>query len=167
MEIGESLKLKGYITQLHLVSKKTGAQLEKMMTYKAMRRGYGWALLHLKELPGPLDFRLMGEPGGKAPIDTALLQNPLDQRTAKMRMDTWDTEYPALREHVINDTFVIAGAKRLVKVLPNRLLTGNRDYPPAGKMVQWHLTKKLKFKVVALIPPEGGRWQKMGAEEGT
>ncbi len=165
MEIGESLKLKGYITQLHLVSKKTGAQIEKMMSYKAMRRGYGWVLLHLKELPSPLDFRLSGETGSAGPIDQSKLLNPLDQKTARMRLDTWDKEYEVLRELVINDNFTIAGARRPVKVLPNRLLTGNRDYPPAGKLLQWTLTKKLKFKVAAIIPPEGGRWQKPGPDE--
>ncbi len=165
MEVGESYKFKGYVTQLHLVSKKTGVQIEKMMSYKAMRRGYGWVLLHLKDMPGPLDFRLMGEPGGKAQIDQSVLLNPADQQTARMRLDTWDKEYEVLRELVINDTFSIAGARRLVKVLPNRPMSGTRDYPPSGKMPIWTLTKKLKFKVAAIIPPEGGRWQKTNGEE--
>ncbi|MEX0287398.1 MAG: hypothetical protein AB3N23_22550 [Paracoccaceae bacterium] len=163
MELGESVKFKGYVTQQHLVIKKSGEQIEKMMAYKGLRRGFGYVLLHLKQMPGPRDFVLDGEGGGQ--IDESKLINPLDQKTAKMRLDDWDKEWEVLREMVINDTFAIAGARRLVKVLPNKQISGNRDYPPTGKLLKWTLTKKMKFKVAAIIPPEGGRWQMMGKDD--
>ena len=159
MKVGETIKAKGYITQLHFVAGKSGAQLEKLLGYKAGRLGFGWALLHLTKLPRPSDFRFRGYTQMSGGIPMGHLKNREDAKTAEQLLREQVDDIVKLKERIIRDTFRISGAKRLVKVIPNRKPSGSRDYPPGQGIPQWELVSAMPFRVAAVILPEGGKWQ--------
>lgn len=160
MEVGDSLSIKGYITQLHFVAKKTGAQLESLLGFKAGRMGLGWAMLHLAKMPKPSDVQFRGYSRMSGGIAKGHLKNPLDKRTAEQKLEDDEYDVVKLKEAIIKTVFTISGTKRLVKIIPNRKPSGNKDYPPGAGIPQWELVKPLKFKVAAVILPDGAKWVK-------
>jgi len=160
MEVGDTLSVKGYITQLHFVAKKSGPQLESLLGFKAGRLGYGWAMLHLAKVPKPSEFQFRGYSQMSGGISKGHLKNPIDKRTAEQKLEDDNYDVVKLKEAVIKNVFVISGAKRLVKIIPNKKPSGTKDYPPGAGIPQWELIKPLKFKVAAVILPDGVKWVK-------
>lgn len=159
MDVGELVKMSGYITQLHFVNKRTGPQLEQLLGYKAGRLGFGWALLHLTKLPRPGEFQFRGYSQMSGGIPMGHIKNKGDRQTAEEMLREKVDDLVKLKERIIKSTFRVSGPKRLVKVVPNRKPSGSKDYPPGLGIPQWELTKKLPFKVAAVILPEGRKWQ--------
>jgi len=160
MDVGDNISVKGYITQLHFVAKKTGPQLENLIGFKAGRLGLGWAMLHLTKMPKPGDFQFRGYSQMSGGISQGHLKNPIDKRTAEQRLKADEFDVVKLKEMIIKDTFAISGAKRLVKIIPNKKPAGNKDFPPGTGIPQWELVKPMKFKVAAVILPDGVKWVK-------
>jgi len=159
MKVGDTVRAAGYITQLHFLKKKTGSQLEQLIGYKAGRLGFGWAMLYLAKMPKPRDFRFRGYSQMSGGVAMGHLKNPLDRRTAEQKLEDDEIDVVALKKAIIKNTFRISGARRLVKVIPNKPPSGSRDYPPGQGIPQWELVNKLPFKVAAVILPEGKKWE--------
>ena len=160
MDVGDTLKRKGYITQFHYLAKKTAPQLERLLGFKAGRLGLGWAMLYLTKMPTPADFQFRGYSQMSGGIEMGHLQNPVDRRTAEQKLEDDDLDVVKLKEMIIKTVFATSGSKRLVKVVPNRPPTGSKDYPPGAGIPQWELIKSLPFKVGMVILPEGQKWIK-------
>lgn len=160
MNVGDTLNIKGYITQMHFVVKKSGPQLENLLGFKAGRLGFGWAMLHLTKLPKPSEFQFRGYSQMSGGIAKGHLKNPLDKRTAEQRLEDDNYDVVKLKEQIIKNVFAISGVKRLVKIIPNKKPSGNKDYPPGSGIPQWELVKPMKFKVAGVILPEGTKWVK-------
>ena len=160
MEVGDTIAAKGYITQLHFVAKKSGPQLENLLGYKAGRLGFGWAMLHLTKMPKPSDFQFRGYSQMSGGIARGHLKNPVDKRTAEQELEDGDYDVVRLKEMVIKKVFTTSGPKRLVKIIPNKKPSGSKDYPPGAGIPQWELVQMLKFKVAAVILPDGAKWVK-------
>ena len=160
MKVGEPIKVKGYITQLHFIAKKTGPQLESLIGYRAGSLGFGWALLYLTKMPKPKDFLFRGYSQMAGGVSMGHLKNPLDKRTAEQKLKDDNFDVVRLKEAIIKNVFQLSGNKRLVKVIPNKTLSGSKDYPPGSGIPQWELVNKMPFKVAAVILPDGKKWIK-------
>jgi hypothetical protein len=162
MEVGETVRMKGYITQFHFLAGKGASRLESLLGYKAGRLAGGWALLDLCKLPGPADFEFRGY----SYLSGGIIEGHKDEnkggKTAEIRLKDGNFDVAALKESLIKKTFCISGAKRLVKIVPKDPPSGNKDYPPGSGVPQWELMKKLPFKVSAVMLPDGKKWDKKG-----
>ena len=159
MEVGETIRAKGFITRLHFLRKKKGSQLERLLGYKAGRLGFGWAMLYLNKLPKVSDFEFRGYSQMSGGISMGHLENPLDKRTAETKPKDCGYDVLALKRAIIKNTFAVSGVKRLVKVIPNKPPSGSKDDPPGSGIPQWELTKTMDFTFAAVIPPNGESWQ--------
>lgn len=162
MKVGETIKLKGYITQLHFVRGRKGLQLEKLLGFKAGRLNMGWAMLYLTKLPKPSDFQFRGYTQMSGGVSQGHLDNPLDRRTAEKRLEDDNYDVVKLKEWIIRDVFSVSGSKRLVKIVPNPdgKRRTNKDYPPGKGIPQWELITRMPFKVAAVMLPGEVQWQK-------
>jgi hypothetical protein len=158
VKLGETVKAKGYVTQLHFVRAKTGPQLEAILGFRADRLGFGWALLFLMEMPKPDDFEFRGMSQMSGGVPEGHREDRKDRRTAEERLKDAGTDLARLKQRIIDEVFATRGIRRLCKVIPNRDAFGSRDYPPGADVPQWELVNKLRFKVVGLIPPGGRNW---------
>jgi hypothetical protein len=158
MQIGETVKRMGYVTTYGEVKRKSGAQLEGMLAYKASSKGEGWALLYLIRRPDPNDLEfdsiahlLAGVPRTMAkglPVKAELEQMLKDDGAALEK----------LKEKIIDAAFTFSGGDRICKVVPNKE-PDRKLYKLSLNYAQWELTSKLVFKVAALIAPGGKNWE--------
>lgn len=160
MQIGETVKRMGYVTTFGEVKRKSGAQLDGMLGYKASSKGEGWALLYLIRRPDPNDLQfdsiahlMLGIPG------SMLKGLPAKAELEKMMKDN-ATAFERLKDQIIDTAFSLTGGDRICKVVPDKD-PDRKLYRFSRSVTQWELISKLAFKVAALIPPGGKTW---GAE---
>lgn len=162
-KVGQAIKAAGYITQYHFVARKTGAQLERLIGYKAGRLGEGWMMLYLTQMPGPMDFKFRGYSQMSGGVSKGHLKTKEDlfaaQRDKELKF-AQEYDVQKLKQAIIKNVFRLSGSKRLVKVIPNKRASGSKDYPPGAGIPQWELVKKLSFKVGEIIPPDSDKWTK-------
>lgn len=162
MDVGQKVNVKGYFTQFHFVAGKSASRLESLLGYKAGRLAGGWALLELTRLPAPGDFEFRGYSYFSGGIIQGHKEENKDGKTAEVRLKDGNYDVLALKTALIKNTFTISGSKRLVKIVPKDPPSGNRDYPPGAGIPQWELTRRMPFKVSAVMLPDGAKWDKKG-----
>jgi hypothetical protein len=81
----------------------------------------------------------------------------------EVRLKDGKFDVSKLKKALIANTFAVSGTRRLVKVLPKDPPSGEKDYPPGSGIPQWELIRKRPFKVMAVMLPEGAKWQKTKA----
>jgi hypothetical protein len=147
MHVGEIVYRRGYITELPFVRGRTAAELDRLIGYRAGRLAEGWALLHLVRMPGPDEFEFRGYSHMSGGIAAG------EHRTAEGQLHQSGYDLGKLKQEIIRNKFRIAGARRLVKIVPNRTSFGAKDFPPGAGIPQWELRREMPFRVAELIPP--------------
>lgn len=161
LTLGKTLNLKGYVTKKSFVWRKSSAQLEKILGYKAGRLCGGWALLYLSKKPKNSSWlELRGTtdlPNGGKDFWAELGRIPT--REEKARREFGKSLGVDIIKAMEISNLSVSGTDRLCKVIPMDPPSGNKDYPPGSGAPQWELKKHCKFKVVALIRPDDTGWQ--------
>ena len=157
MVIGETIKRMGYVTTYSEVKRKTAKQLEGMLSYKAMTKGEGWALLYLTRKPDPNDLEFDSIAHLMAGVSATLAKELPDKTVLEKILKENGAALEKVKEQIIEAAFHLTGGDRICKVVPDKD-PDKKMYKFSLGVTQWELTSKLAFKVGALIPPDGKNW---------
>lgn len=164
-KVGQSVKCKGYVTQLKFVVGKSSKAMETLIGYKAGRLAGGWALLAMKRLPKASEFEFRGYSYMSGGVIEGHKDENRGGKTAEVRLRDGNFDLEKLKAKTIADVFAVSGSNRLVKVVPRDPPSGRKDYPPGSGVPQWELIKPLPFKVLSVMGPESRTWEKKDPDE--
>lgn len=153
MQAGDIFTLGGFFTKAMFLRSQSGAEIERRLGYRTGRLSDGWRLLFLTEMPGASDFEYRGYTQMSGGVPLGHLLNPPDKRNSEQRLKDDGFDLGKLKLATISGVFTLEGPARLAKVIPVRGEYGEADYPPGIGYPQWTLTKRLNFKVAAVLGP--------------
>ncbi len=150
LAVGHVVSRKGYFTKGMFLRSQPPREVEKRLGFEAGRMRDGWWLLLLTELPGPNDFEVRGYSQMSNGIAQGHLTAPPDPLNAEQRLRAEGYDVVRIKTGLIRDVFRLAGPDRLAKAVPK---AGGALYPQGSGIPQWELTRELKWRVAAFVPP--------------
>ena len=165
-QVGTVLKVGGNVTTLNVITPGAEASLERMVGYHPGRLAKGYSILVLTQSITSHHFEFDGttmRSGGRLGLPAA--SPGADEARVRVH-DTIMSErgadgYRAFQEWALSQRSPTSGRERIAKIRPEIRhdddLPPNVQYPMGGGALQWKLTARCAFLVVAYVFPGGTR----------